>query len=33
MIFTASGELSQTFTLTATQDRIDDDNERVDTGL
>ena len=31
VIFTASG--SQTFTLTATQDRIDDDNERVELGF
>ena len=31
VIFTASG--SQTFTLTATQDRIDDDNERVKLGF
>ena len=31
VIFTASG--SQTFTLTATQDRIDDDNEVVQAGL
>ena len=31
VIFTASG--SQTFTLTATQDRIDDDNERVILGF
>ena len=31
VIFTASG--SQTFTFTATQDRIDDDNERVKLGF
>ena len=31
--FTAGGERSQTFTFTATQDRIDDDNERVKLGF
>ena len=31
--FTDGGVLSQTFSFTATQDRIDDDGERVDTGL